>query len=150
MTAPPASAEAPGQAEHPAPHRHVVSPFLVWACLLAPPTAWFVQLAVEEVISSRACFPQDVPLAAARLAVTPLLAACDATAMAIAAVAALVAWRNWRQTAREKPGGGKGLMESGDGRTRFMSMAGVLTSGLILLAASYALASHLALSGCGT
>jgi hypothetical protein len=138
-----------GEAEHPAPHRHEVSSFLVWACLLAPPIAWFVQLAVEEVLASQACYPRDTPLVDARLAVTPLLAACDATVMAIAAVAVLLAWRNWRQTAREKPGGGRQLMESGDGRTRFMSMAGVLVSGLILLAATYALASHLTLTGCG-
>jgi hypothetical protein len=41
------------------------------------------------------------------------------------------------------------LLESGDGRTRFMSMSGMLVSGMVLLAVIYSGISHFALTGCG-
>jgi hypothetical protein len=59
-------------------------------------------------------------------------------AVAICVVAGLVAWRNWRRTRAEKEGSGYHLIESGDGRSRFMAMVGMICSGLFLLATAFA------------
>ena len=52
----------------------------------------------------------------------------DRIALAIALAAALIAYRNWSSTQGEHGGGSQRLVEVGEGRTRFLSMCGILTS----------------------
>ena len=135
---------------HPAPHRERLSSRWMWFCLVLPPAVWFLQLTIDNVLTSQACYPGDVPLQQPRLHVLPWVIGCDVVVLVVAVIGGFIGWRNWQRTAEEKPGGSHHLLESGDGRTRFMAMAGVLTSGIVLVASLYALFSHLTVGWCGT
>lgn len=135
---------------HPAPQRHDVNRWWMWVCLALPPAVWFLQLTLANVLTSQACFPADMPLQQPRMNVVPWVVGCDLVVLVAALAGGFVGWRNWQRTAGEKPGGGHHLLESGDGRTRFMAMSGMLTSGIVLVASIYALLSHLTVPWCGT
>ncbi|MGH7634970.1 MAG: hypothetical protein ACRENC_14640, partial [Gemmatimonadaceae bacterium] len=45
-----------------------------------------------------------------------------------------VSWHSWRLTKGEHRGGHGALLDAGEGRTRFMAYAGMLSSGLFALA----------------
>jgi hypothetical protein len=143
------AAALPQPAEHPAPHRAKASVASLWVGLMLAPGAWFVQLVVDTTLLSNACAPRDTPLTGALPWLMPIVLGVDAAALLATVFAALVAWRNWRRTVAEKPGDGHQLLASGDGRTRFMAMAGLLVCGLIGIAIVYIGACHAALPECG-
>lgn len=123
------------QQPHPSPHRARVSPLATWFGILGAPVAWSLQEIVNVGLASYACYPHDIPLA------QPLWSHLTATTYIVEAIALLIgvaagatAWRNWRRTRTEKDGNAARLLGSGDGRTRFMAMVGMLTSGLFLVA----------------
>ncbi len=120
---------------HPAPHRHRVIRWAVWFGLLGAPLAWSLQELVNVSLAGYACYPHDTPLA------TPLWTNLNAVSLWVEAaafvlcIAALVvAIVSWQRTRHEKPGDAHQLLGSGDGRTRFMAMAGIMTSALFLIA----------------
>jgi hypothetical protein len=141
-------AAAPADA-HPAPERERISLWSMWLGIFLGPFGWFVQLTIDTFAMSQGCFPKDEPLTAPLAPIMPYVYGADAFALVLALVAGAVALANWRKTRGEKPGREHHLIESGDGRTRFMSMSGMLVSGIILLAVIYAGLTHLALPGCG-
>ncbi len=120
---------------HPSPHRQRVTRSAGWFGLLAAPSAYCLQELVNVSLAGHACYPRDVPLA------TPLwpdLASIEiwigVAAIVICIAASIVAFVNWRRSRTEKPGDGRQLIGSGDGRTRFMAMAGMMVSVLFLIA----------------
>jgi hypothetical protein len=76
-------------------------------------------------------------------------AAVEAASLAICLAAGGLAWRNWRRTRDEKPGSAHQLIASGDGRTRFLAMAGMLVSALFLIAIAFAALNLVAVPPCG-
>jgi hypothetical protein len=138
----PASAPAaPGPAEvvHPSPQRERVGPWAMWFCILGAPLAWSLQQLINAPLFAHGCYPKDVPVA------EPIWVHAGGVAFAVELVAigacigaGLTAWRNWNRTRDEKEGSGHHLMESGDGRSRFMAMVGFICSGLFLLATLFA------------
>lgn len=140
---------ARGDQDHPSPHREKTSLLALWTGLALAPLAWFVQLAIETPLLSQACYPRDEPYQGALPGLSLVMLAVDAVSLAVAVAGFIVAWRTWRRTAREKPGKGERLLASGDGRSRFMAMAGMLTSGLVATAMLYVGVTHLLLRGCG-
>lgn len=147
MTAQDAAA-ARGDQEHPSPHRAQASPWALWTGLLLAPLAWFVQLAIDTPVLSQACYPRDEPYQGALPQVERLVLCVDVLTLVAVAVGLFVAWRTWRRTAGEKPGRSRSLMASGDGRSRFMAMAGMLASALVGIAVIYIGLMHLLLRGC--
>lgn len=129
----PASAD-----EHPAPERHRVTPVALWFGLLGAPAAWSAQTLANLSISSHACFPRMTPLEApATGALRGILFVVCIAAIIVGVAALAAATRGWRLTRQEHQSvAGKGsqhdqgtaLAETGEGRTRFMAAAGVLTS----------------------
>jgi hypothetical protein len=146
---PPTAAPPASMDEHPAPHRERIALWSLWLGIFLAPAGWFVQLTVDTFAISQGCFPKDQPLGAPITAFAPFVHGADLFALVLGVVAALVALSNWRKTREEKPGRGHHLIESGDGRTRFMSMSGMLVSGMVLVAVVYTVLSHFALTGCG-
>jgi hypothetical protein len=53
--------------------------------------------------------------------------AINLLAIAVALVASEVSRRSWHATSGEHPGSSEHLLEAGEGRTRFLAMAGWLT-----------------------
>ena len=128
---------------HPAPERHRVAPFTLWFGLLGAPAAWAIQTLVNLPISAHACFPRIFPLAVpAAGALRGILFVVCIAAIIVGVAALWAAVRGWQRTREEhQSGSGKGgqhdrgtaLAETGEGRTRFMAAAGVLTSLTFLL-----------------
>ena len=93
----------------------------------ARPIAWSLQELVNVSLAGHACYPHDVPLA------TPLWPHLGGivglrskpSPSSSASLPAWSRWRNWRRSRHEKPGDAHQLLGSGDGRTRFMAMAGM-------------------------
>lgn len=134
---------------HPAPKRGHVRLFALWFGLLGGFVAWTLQTLVNLPVAAHGCYPQLAPLSHPVIAVRGLAFTVSVAAVLVSAAAMFVAWRSWSRTREENQGSsGAGdahgpaaaLLETGEGRTRFMALAGVLTSGgFLLLTAVHAL-----------
>ena len=140
----------PERQPHPSPHRHRVMRWSLWFGLLGAPTAWCLQGLINVSLAGLACYPHDTPLA------TPLFAhlsgisvGVEAVAIVVCLVAGVVAFTAWRRTRDEKPGDMHQLLAGGDGRTRFMAMAGTMASGLFAIGTALAALNLAAISPCG-
>jgi len=126
---------APERQEHPAPHRNRVGRVSIWFGVLGAGIAWNLQELFNITLAGYFCYPHDVPLAEplwSGLRTTTFV--IDALAIVICVAAGLVAFANWRRSRGEKAGDATQLLGNGDGRTRFMAMAGMVASGLFLFA----------------
>ena len=142
MTAPTVAASSATNGAHPAPMRGRVGlPALVFGVVGAP-LAWNVQLLTAVAITSHSCYPARAPLALPIWSgVWAIVLVVSIVCIVVAIAAALVSLRNWRLTRDEKPGSSHLLLSVGDGRTRFLAMCGMLTSGLFLVALAFAVVS---------
>ena len=125
-------------AAHPAPARNEVSKGLLWFGLVGGALAWTVQTLIDLAITSHGCYPRLFPLASPVLAgLRGILVVVSLAALVVCIVAALVAIRTWSRTrhehqastgAGEKHGPSAALLETGEGRTRFLALSGLMTS----------------------
>jgi hypothetical protein len=120
---------------HPSPHRHRVALGRLIFGLSAGPAAWSVAWMVSVALAQEACYPGRLPLATPAFGgVHVALVTLNGLAAAITTAGGVVAYANWRKTRTEHPGPGQRLLEIGEGRARFMAMAGMLTSAGFLVA----------------
>jgi hypothetical protein len=129
--------QRPGSA-HPAPARDDVSPALLWFGLAGGPAAWTIQTLVDLALTSHGCYPRLFPLAAPMLAgLRGILITVSLAALIVCLIAALAAARMWSRTrhehqsnsgAGEQHGPSAALLETGEGRTRFLALSGLMTS----------------------
>ena len=148
MNAPASS--TPTQQPHPSPHRDRVRDGRTWFALLGAPLAWALQFLVNTTLVGQSCFPNDVPLAVPRwihLGATSI--AIEIVALAICAAAGVAGWRNWSLSRREKEGDAHNVVESGDGRTRFMALCAMMTSALFFVATLFAALPLFTVRPCG-
>ena len=151
---------APDAAErHPAPARHRVPLSALWFGFLGGPAAWTVQTLVNLPLAAHSCFPQLTPL---RLPTVDGLRGIAFTvslaSVAVCVAAMVISWRAWRHTREEhQAGSGRGrehdptpaLLETGEGRTRFMALAGLLVSVMFLVVTAMNTATVFLISPCG-
>lgn len=140
------SATIKRDAGHPAPARGEVASWALWLGLLGGPAAWSAQTLIDLAISAHGCYPQLYPLRAPVIVGVRVIALAVSVVSVIVCVAALlVAWRSWRRTRGEhQENSGRGreheartaALETGEGRTRFMALAGLLTSATFTLVAA--------------
>jgi hypothetical protein len=143
-------ASAAPHAGHLAPHRHQVRTALLTFALVGAPLAWFVRLLFNYGYASHACFPGDAPLqATADRGFWPLLLGIDLFALALAFIAALIAYRSWRVARAEAQGDSGHLLEVGEGRTRFLALWGLMTSLGFAVAVAFDLVGLLVVPLCG-
>jgi len=129
--------------EHPAPAREAVALGGLWFGFLAGPAAWTLQELVGSAITSHECFPRIFPLAAPPMeGMRGLLFGVSLFAIVLCVAGTAVAWRDWTRTrAEHHESTGKArqhahpaaLLETGEGRTRFMALSGVLVSVTFLI-----------------
>jgi len=119
--------ETPSLSHHPAPHADRVGSWETFFGVWGAPAAWFVQLCVNYALAGRGCDQFGTPTAGdgkswnmLAMAVTALIT------LLIALLATSVAWRSYRRTQREQPGGHPELLEIGAGRTRFLAFWGIV------------------------
>ena len=117
--------------------------------LIGAPAAWFVQVVASSGLGQEACYPKATPLGAPAFgglgAILPLL---EVAALVVALAAATTAYVCWRRSRGERAGGGHALVDIGEGRSRFMAMAGILTSLGFAGAILFTLSAILAVRGC--
>jgi hypothetical protein len=140
MSAP--AIQTPTDAGHPAPARDRVSLAALWFGLAGGPAAWSIQTLVNLPVAAHGCFPRLDPLDQPATSVRGIAFMVSLLALLVCALAATVALRSWTRTRHEHhDAAGKGaehaaptaLMETGEGRTRFMALAGVVASMTFLL-----------------
>ena len=136
---------------HPAPSRDRVSPFLLWFGLFGAAGAWTVQLIANYAIAAHGCFPRMVPLTRpvwGQATLTISLVAISIFAIVAAVAALLAACISWRRTSDEMGGKSHWLLETGEGRTRFMAAAGMMASSVFLLAILFHFSAVVLLGHC--
>jgi hypothetical protein len=124
-------------APHPAPHRHRAPLAGQVFGLVAGPVAWGVQLVAGYGLSGHACFPGDHPVARIALGWGWMRAAClglNLLALGVCVAAGLYSLSLWRATQHEAQGRARTVVDVGEGRTRFSSLCGALTSAGFALA----------------
>jgi hypothetical protein len=130
-----AQAQLPIKIDHPSPHRGRIGVFALLFGMAAAPLAWDVQLLVSVSLSGHACYPRNTLLRSPLWSGTwPILLVVSMAGIVIAIAGGFVAYRSWLGTLDERPGSAHHLLESGDGRSRFMAMFGMLGSALFLVA----------------
>ena len=133
----------PAMPSHPSQHRDRVSVTALLFGLFGAPAAWTVQFMVNYGVVSEACFPRIVPRvepAAGWQGISTLEMVVNGIAILVGIAATLVAWRSWRKTQQEESGGAGHLLEVGEGRSRFLSVCGIMTGTgflLVILANSF-------------
>jgi hypothetical protein len=121
---------------HPAPHRNRVPNWLLFGAIGAGPTLWLAQLLIGFAFSSYLCFPdlpREPPLAVPSWMNATLIAA-NVIAILLTAASAFAGWRMLDRTSGEHEGQPGGMVDAGEGRTRFLAIWALVTSGLFLAA----------------
>jgi hypothetical protein len=134
-----------------APQAHRVKLHEGFFGLFGGPIAWFLQFCAGYALASEPCFRGGERLAAPVPALRWTLLAMIlsmAAAAAIALLSLLVSWRAYRRTKDEAPGETAHLVEAGAGRTRFLSLWGVLLGGVFAVATAMTGVAFLTLPRC--
>lgn len=137
-------------AAHPAPHRDRTTLAALSFAGIAPPLAWSLHLVVNYAFASHFCFPDGQPLNAASFhGLRVLLLLIDGAALVISALAMLIAYRAWQASAEEMAEIGSSMVETGEGRTRFLAIWGILTGMVFFVAVIFDFAGLWILPICG-
>jgi hypothetical protein len=130
-------------AGHPAPQRGNVPLWTLWFGFLGAPLGWTLQTLANTAVASHGCFPQLFPLREPSTGGLRGILFVISLVAIVAGVAALaMSWSTWRRTSGEhQQGSGAGrehgehtaALETGEGRTRFMALSGVMTSLVFLV-----------------
>jgi hypothetical protein len=130
----------PQEIDHPSPHRERTSLFSLLYGLIAAPVGWIAAQLVNATLAQEACFPGTRPLGDPTFGnVHGLAAIALAASMLVSASAAFLAHRAWRRTCGEQNGDTHALIAIGEGRSRFMALAGLLTSIAFLIGAMFSI-----------
>jgi hypothetical protein len=111
---------------HPAPQRHQPHHISLLFALLGAPAGWTIQLLFGFGSTSYLCTGQARSAAPTWLA--PALIGFSFAALAIAVAALVVALALVRRTTHEHRQRSGGIMDAGEGRTRFLAVWGVYIS----------------------
>lgn len=146
-----AHAEAPDrldlartEAGHPAPARGNVALWTLWFGFLGAPLGWTLQTLANTAVASHGCYPQlfplDKPLTGGMRGILFVISVVAIVAGVAALAVSFSTWRRTNSEHQEKSGtAARGhdqstaALETGEGRTRFMAMSGVLTSIVFLV-----------------
>ena len=114
---------------HPSPHRTKTSLARLLYGLVAAPMSWAAGQLASSALAQEACFPKTEPLASPAFAGAHLLQfALLGAALVISASGAWIAYVSWRRTQQEAEGDAHMTLTAGEGRSRFMAVAGLLSS----------------------
>ena len=136
-------------ADHPSPHRSRVSFTMLLIGTTAAPIFWLGQLMLGYSVSDLACYGSDHPTVVQSPQLLHIaLIAFDAIAVVAALAGLAVSTMNWRATREEKAGGHVHALEVGEGRARFLSLWGLLSSSCFLMAVLFTAYASLTMPLC--
>ena len=122
---------------HPSPGRGAVGLWALWFGLGGGAAAWSILTIVNYSIAAQQCYPRMTPLRLPSMGsgnLTMVLFLVAGAAIVVAAVAVGVAMRSWQRTSHESGGNTHWALDTGEGRTRFMAVTGLMSSSVFLLA----------------
>lgn len=148
------------EAGHPAPERGNVAMWTLWFGFLGAPLGWTLQTLANTAIASHGCYPRLFPLTSPTTgAMRGILFVISVVAIVTALAALAISFSTWRRTRsehQEKSGEearrhdrSTAALETGEGRTRFMALSGVLTSVVFLLVILAHTAAVFVVTPCG-
>lgn len=125
--------------QHPAPRRHRVGWLRALIGFLGAPTAWAGQMISSEILSSYACYPHRAPLFIQQWPWLQIaLAAVCFASFSLAILCSYIAWISWQRTRHETV----------EGRTRFVALFSLYSSGLFMTAIIFTTFGLLLVSPC--
>ncbi len=137
--------------DHPSPHRGAVKLWALMGGLVAGPFGWIAQLLLDYGLSSDLCMARrsmgQQPSATGE---SVGLIAVNLVCLALALSGMAISWHSWRKTQGEKPGGGATALETGEGRSRFLALIGILVSAGFAFAILFNTVEPLMVSACWT
>jgi hypothetical protein len=135
---------------HPARRRHYVEAWAMIFGVLGAPAAWVAHLVVNFALASEACSPGAIHLEAGAISsLRSTMLGNNAAALIVAALATWTSYRNWHATHDEEGGNHEHLLEIGEGRTRFLSMVGMVLGGGFFAATLFDTLALLVVPLCG-
>ena len=135
--------------QHPSPQRRRVGWLRHLIGFLGAPTVWAGQMILSDSFSSYACYPHQAPLTDPMWQWLPLaLAATSLASLAIGIFCFFIAWTSWKRSRHETRGASKDVIEIGEGRTRFLSLFSIYSSGIFLVAILFSAIAFLIVSPC--
>jgi len=147
----PRAPEATGAPTHPAPARNSIALGTLWFGLFGAAVAWSVQLLVDYVVAAHSCFPQLYPLDTPTMGRAPLwwiTVIVSVLMLVVGVLGGLAAVRSWSATRHETGGHTQWALDTGEGRTRFMATAGLVTSAIFVVAMLVNTASAIVVRPC--
>lgn len=120
---------------HPAPDRDRVGLGMLMVGLLGAPIIWSLQLLLIYGFASYACAGALQPARPAAEWVQWLLPVLNVAALLLAALATAASYRNLRRTRHEHHP--RGVMDAGEGRTRFLAIWGIWMGIVFILAIAF-------------
>ena len=144
-----ARAETADRHGHPAPHRHRFSTSWLIAALVAPPLGWSLHLVANYALASHSCYPMDVPKSPVHPGLLwGSLIAIDVISLVLSAASAFIAYSAWQSSRQEMAEHRSKMVETGEGRTRFLAAWGLLISVLFFITVASDSASLWILKSC--
>lgn len=126
---------ASSNSRHPAPRRGIVPLPALWFGLFGAPAAWALQTIADYSLVAHYCYPSDAPLRAPTVGgVRGLGLAVSAIVLIVVLLALATAFHSWREIRHGHDAEHHELAEVGEGRARFMALAGILLSVVFLFA----------------
>lgn len=134
---------------HPSPERARVSVPLMLTALFLAPAVWTVQILTAYVLAARFCFPTYTPLAGTLVpGLSGWTVAGSVVALIFAGCAMWASHTAWTRTRSEKEGGARSALETGQGRTRFLALCGVVITAIFSAAIIFDALAALLLRQC--
>lgn len=122
---------------HPAPHRNRVPFAILILGIFVAPVAWDLQILIGSALAGHICYPAgeqlQVPLWGGQFWTLLIIDIIGIVGSLVGLGLALGAWGRVRQERADHD-----VLDVGEGRTRWMAMAGILVSCLFLLALIFA------------
>ena len=138
--------------EHPAPERSQVGLARLLTGLCAAPCAWVLQLLAMYALASNACTPtagrHGQQINAGFPGEVAALIGLNLLFFALAVAGGLLSWRNGGKVRREGPDDVHAQLSIGEGRTRFLALAGGLGAIAFAIAILFNTVEPIMLSSC--
>ncbi len=135
----PATHETGFDIGHPAPDRGRIGGWWLLFGLVGGAVAWSVELGLLAALGGAACAvgdgPKSLPAGPEWAQVAEVV--INILALLVAAASLAVSWRNLNRTHRMEKGDVHGMVDAGEGRTRFMAIWGIFANVLFLLAIGF-------------
>ncbi|MEO8936888.1 MAG: hypothetical protein ABI277_10915 [Burkholderiaceae bacterium] len=122
----------------------------LFAGMVIAPLAWALQVLTGYALAAHACYPTDAALSQPTLPhLRAIVAGVSVSLWILLLIGCAVAWSNWKATRPHSDVGPHRIIQSGEGRPRFMALCGLIVSGLFAIVLLFTSVGIIWVPGCG-